>query len=149
MKKIGRNDNCSCGSSKKYKQCCFMKDIDSKLKEQEKYSLGQSESSENVQACLQFLKNTYSDHKVIDISNDLEDQNYKLYQIKNYTNKIIMVAERNLKNDNVFKSRVQTSDNMIVLYRGSYRIFNHLNINQVKESIHKMIMTRLAGKDDV
>jgi len=155
MKKIGRNDKCSCGSNKKYKICCLQKHNELKLKENEKYSFGQNESSDKIKICLDYFKNQYKDHKVIDISNDLNTDNYKTYQIKNYTNKIIMIAERNEINKEIFTQRSQNNENIIILYRGSYRLFyfgnsdfNSQNFDSIKRSIDKMILTRLEGKDD-
>ena len=84
MKRLGRNDKCKCGSGKKYKQCCLEKD-EQKLKDDiEKYTKGQEESSENVEMCIEYLKEDYDDHHVIDITNNLNNNTYKPYQITNY-----------------------------------------------------------------
>lgn len=149
MKKIGRNDKCYCQSGKKFKLCCQPKENMMKQNIDAKYENGQQESSDNVQKIIKFLNNKYQDHKVIDITDDLNENTYKPYQIKNYKNKIIMVAERKLHNELVFGTRVNSTENIIIMYRGSYRTIRAENILQSFESINKMILTRLEGKDDV
>lgn len=149
MKKIGRNDKCYCMSGKKFKLCCLSKEYLIKQNMDAKYENGQQESSENIQKIIKFLDSKYKDHKIIDITDDLNENTYKTYQIKNYKNKIIMVAERKLHNELVFASRVNSTENIIIMYRGSYRTIKVENISQCFESINKMILARLEGKDDV
>jgi hypothetical protein len=61
-----------------------------------------------------------------------------------------MLAEKiDGKNDKFFIAKSgKLDDNMIIMYRGSYRIFNQNDFLQVYESIQKMINTRLAGLED-
>jgi len=146
--KIGRNDKCPCNSTKKYKNCCLIKDEKTKANELRKYVEGQSISSDNVQICLEYLQEEYTDHKVIDITDDLTSANYRTYQIKNYTSKVIMVAEKTTNSTDVFTSRGSSDNDMIVMYRGSYRVFTFTDIEKVTESIDTMIQRRLAGEDD-
>ena len=146
--KVGRNTRCPCNSGKKYKQCCLLKEMIQKSKEDDKYKEGQSDSSENVLICTEYLRDEYANHKVIDITNDLNGENYKTYQTKNYTEKIIMVAEKTEQNKDVFTTRGQMDNDMIIMYRGSYRTFRLNDMDKVTDSIDKMIQTRLAGNDD-
>jgi hypothetical protein len=34
---IGRNDPCNCGSGKKYKKCCLLKEYEQQLKEEKEF----------------------------------------------------------------------------------------------------------------
>ena len=147
MKKIGRNTKCPCDSGKKYKQCCLIKERLLRDQEENKYSKGQSESSDCIKICMEYLSDEYSNHTVINVTDDINAENYRTYQIKNYTNKIIMVAEKTDQNKRVFDGRGPEND-MIIMYRGSYRTFRLNDMDKITESIDKMIQTRLAGKDD-
>lgn len=133
--KIGRNDPCSCGSNMKYKKCC-----ESKNTSGYQYDFGQEISSEKIKTTIEAFKIMYSNHNVIDISNDLSESTYKKYQVKNYNKKTIMLAERSLTNEKVFESRVRdvTSD-IIVMYKGSFRTFPFNDLANLMESICEMI----------
>lgn len=148
VNKTGRNEKCPCNSGKKYKQCCLRKDELLKVKEMEKFINGQDTSSDNVKFVKEYLDEEYFDHKVIDITNDLNVDNYKIYQVRNYESKVIMVAEKTESNQGVFTTRGPAENDIIVMYRGSYRAFKHDELINVVESIDKMIQTRLQGLDD-
>lgn len=146
--KIGRNSRCPCESGKKYKVCCLRKDEDAKRFEKYKYSIGQDTSTDHVTLMMEYFGGEYKDHKIIDISDGLNDENYRLYQTKNYNEKLIMIAEKNNTNQSVFKGRGPPNNDIIIMYRGSYRTFMKNDLENVFESIDKMIQTRLEGKDD-
>jgi hypothetical protein len=149
MAKTGRNDICPCNSGKKYKKCCEILDMQKKINEIEKYSKGQSESSEILSDIKSLILEDYEDHVIIDITNDISIDNYKTYQIRNYSTKVIMLAERTENNSDFFIMKAGKSiDDFIVMYRGSYRIFNQNEFLSVYESVQKMINTRLAGIED-
>ena len=148
MPKINRNEKCPCNSGKKYKQCCLKKEESNKIEENKKYMKGQDDYSETLRMFAEYLEEEYDDHKIINISNHLNSDNYKNYQIKHYNSKLLMIAERNTNNDEVFKSRGGTQNDIMIMYRGSYRTFNHDEVMNVLESIDKMIQNRLAGLDD-
>lgn len=135
--KLGRNDVCNCGSGKKFKKCCDGKE---KEKEEEKYKKGQLTSSEKIRTTMEAFKIMYENHMIIDISNDLTDSNYKKYQIKNYHEKVIMLAEKNSTNEKVFETRARddTSDIMI-MYKGSYRTLPFDDLGDLMKSICEMI----------
>jgi hypothetical protein len=122
-KKIGRNDKCACGSGKKYKKCCET------LMRETKYTLGQSISSEKCNEVLNYFHSNskYTEYRFIDITDDLTPESYREYQIKNYNNNIVMIAERKENNMGVFlerdKDEWQTND-IILMCRGSYRLVN-------------------------
>lgn len=152
VKKIGRNDKCYCLSGKKYSKCCYMKDYnlarDLNNKEEDKYFNGHETVSEIVRFCTEYLKKIYIDHKIIDISNYLNSGTYKNFQLRNYTKKTIMVAEKNSFNQSVFENRGPVDNDIIVMYRGSFRTFQFNHMDKVLDSIDSMIKTRLAGKID-
>jgi len=93
------------------------------------------------------LEEEYKDHKVINISSLLNVDNYRVFQIKNYEANVIMIAEKNDDNSGVFASRGIDND-IIIMYRGSYRSFKTNELMSVLDSIDKMIQTRLAGLED-
>ena len=144
MKKYKPNDMCLCNSGKKYKKCCFITDFYKKQEEDKKYINGQTEeSSNNIKFCIDYYKKMFTKHKIIDITNDINLNNYKSYHIKNYTNKTIMLAERTKINDNLFivKSDPQNSDcNLIFMYKGTYRIFKISDILRYDEDIKNVVL---------
>lgn len=148
MKKIGRNDKCPCESGKKYKVCCLSKDEVEKKKAKAVFVDGQEEHTEYVDIMMEYFKEEYKDHKVIDISNYLNDDTYTKFQQANYFYKTIMIAQKNEQNQSVFNGRGHYSNDMIIMYRGSYRTFKKEDLAKVAESIDYMIETRNAGKED-
>lgn len=131
--KIGRNDKCNCKSGKKFKNCCGNGNYD-------KYTMGQKISSEQITTCIEALKNSYPNYKIIDISDDLTESTYRKYQVKNYESNVIMLAEKNTINTVVFAERINSIDsNIMVMYRGSYRTFAFDDFENVIESVCDMI----------
>ncbi len=125
--KIGRNDICKCGSGKKYKKCCEV------LIKETKYTLGQMVSSEKCNYVLNYLneQEIYQKYRFIDITDDLTTENYREYQMKNYNHNIVMIAEKKENNMGVFLERDKedlVTNDIILLYAGSYRIINSENI---------------------
>lgn len=147
MPKTGRNEKCPCNSNKKYSKCCLIKQQLEKQAFENKFTEGHPILSENVRICVDYLEETYTDHKIIDITDYLNSENYRTFQIKNYTNKTIMVAEKTDNNANAFIGRGPNND-FIIMYRGSYRTFKFDSMLDVIDSIDKMIKTRFANKDD-
>lgn len=91
---------------------------------------------------------TYPDHKVIDISDNLSTLNYSVFQKTNYEKRIIMLAQKQENNKEIFVKRLAEDADVIVLYRGSYRAFQFSEFRECFESVCDMIDTRLAGKLD-
>lgn len=134
MTKIGRNDLCPCNSGIKYKKCC-QNNVNNK------FLMGQATSSEKIATILDVLRIKYPEHVFIDITDDLSFDNYRQYQLKNFNNNVVMVAEKTLKNAMVFleRSRTSTTD-VIIMYRGSYRSFDSNQFTVILESLSTMIV---------
>ena len=117
MKKIGRNELCYCKSNIKYKKCCFIKtDI---------YNIGQNISSDVINNLKEILVLEFKKYSIIDISNNLTTDNYINYLKKNYYNTVIMLAEKNNINNNIFiEKSINLNDDIIIMYKGGYRIIN-------------------------
>jgi len=131
-----KNLPCECGSKKKAKHCCLknLPQIPSI------YKTGQEISSEKVMDCISLLMEKYPSHKIIDITNGLKDSTYKPYQIANYTDQVIMVAEKTEANASVFSTRVDsTKSDIMVMYHGSFRTFPHEYLEHVIDSVCAMI----------
>lgn len=129
MPKISRNDPCPCGSDKKYKNCCLILET---IKKQ-KYEHGQQTHTARVTSIMEQLQEAIRQcdvikvsKKIIDITDDLDETTYRDYQVKNYTNDTVMIAEKTLKSERVFLTRVDSAHNDIILmYKGSYRTFEY------------------------
>ena len=147
MIKQKRNDKCNCNSGKKYKQCCFIKTSLVKAHEDIKYLEGHNDSSSEITQCATYLREQYSDHKIIDISDYLNNETYRTFQIKNYKLKTIMLAQKNEHNKDVFSTRNETND-IIIMYRGSYRTCTLRDFDKYIDNINSMIQTRLEGKEE-
>lgn len=133
--KDDKNKPCSCGSKKKAKNCCMKE-----LKNQEIYKFGQEDSSEMVSTCIIKLKERFINHRIIDITDLLNNNTYRPYQVANYYDNTIMVAEKKPCNEEVFKTRVDSElSNIMVMYHGSYRTFRFDYLDRVFESVCDMI----------
>lgn len=148
MNKLGRNDKCYCNSGKKYKNCCLNTDANNKQKEIEKLENGHEPSTENMKIVYDFMSLKYEDHKVMDVSNYINQQNYNIFQNKHFREKTIMIVGKNWTNGALFQIKgIENADTMI-MYRGSYRVFNFNNLLQVEQSIDNMMKARLEWKVD-
>jgi hypothetical protein len=133
--KIKPNDPCPCGSGSKYKKCC-----ENKQNVLTKYELGQEVSSDIIIACVNVLKSKYKNSKFIDITDDLTEESYKEYQLKNYNTNIVMIAEKTDKNIEVFLTRINEEESdIMVFHKGYYRTFAHKNVERILESISNII----------
>lgn len=132
--KVKPNDKCPCMSSLKYKKCCLNK------KEVSKYIVGQPNSSEKILDSIKFLETKFPYNRFIDISDDLNDDNYKDYQLKNYNSNTIMIAEKNHNNNIVFLTRVDNEmSDIIVMHRGAYRTFCYKDLEYIVDSLKAII----------
>lgn len=136
--KIQRNEKCVCGSGKKYKVCCFNLELSLE------YSKNSPESSKIIKIYDDYLKKKFAGYDIIDISYKLESKNYKNYQINNFTKKIIMIAERNEKNKEVFIERNSLNGNIIIMHHGAYICIINEEIKETKKLIKQMIMGELG-----
>ena len=67
----------------------------------------------------------FKKYSIIDISNNLTTDNYINYLKKNYYNTVIMLAEKNNINNNIFiEKSINLNDDIIIMYKGGYRIIN-------------------------
>ena len=140
--KIGRNQKCPCNSGKKFKKCCINKIITEKENENRKYLDGHDTLSNNLIELKNYLQTKYTDHKIIDISNILNPKSYKFIQIKNFKKKTIMIAERNLNNNDVFLSRGPAEVNTMVMYHGAYQCFDFDKFKLAVVKVQQMIDQR-------
>lgn len=147
LKKLGRNDKCFCGSKRKYKVCCLKKVEEVKQQQTALLEDGHDISSDKVQIVHDYLKENYSGHKVIDISNILNEETYRPIQTKHYMATTIMIAERNDRNESVFNSRGPNNVNLMVLYRGAYQCFEDTDFDVAKDKVDDMIEKRFSGED--
>lgn len=147
MIKLGRNDKCFCNSGKKYKVCCLQLIESQKKNENIKYSEGHELSSEKIKILYNKLSVIFTDHKIIDITNLLNDQTYKTFQTVNYVKKTLMIAQKNDSNNDIFTSRGPSNVDLIVMYRGAYQCFEGINTDLALENITKMVLTRLNGQN--
>jgi len=126
MNKIQRNTTCPCGSLKKYKKCC----INKKNNKNHQYNEDQPSHTINITHIIQTLKENIpnpDNYKIIDITDNLMEENYREYQLSNMNDNIIMIAEKTMKSEPVFFTRVDNNPNtnIILMYKGSYRTFPH------------------------
>jgi hypothetical protein len=56
MPKLGVNDQCSCGSQKKYKKCCLSNVMKEKQLQSDSYLVGQDISSDKMNSILDHYK---------------------------------------------------------------------------------------------
>jgi hypothetical protein len=149
-KKLKRNDKCHCGSNKKYKQCCLYNDdimkVEIREKTNELYENGHELSPELQDVC-DFFKKEFPTFKVLDISNILTTSSYRPIQEKHYTADTIMLASRNEKNDQVFKTRGDAATNWMVLFRGAHQVFNQYSFENMKKQLLNMIECRLKDEN--
>ena len=128
---------CECGSKKKAKKCCLknLPPIPSQ------YKTGQTElSTDQVMECIQMLQDKFPNHKIIDITCKLTEQTYKPFQIANYYDPTIMIAEKTESNASVFATRTDSAlSNIMVMYHGSFRTFPFDYLERVFVSVCDMI----------
>ena len=134
QQKIARNDKCSCGSQKKYKQCCLNKTIE------DIFTTNNPNISEKCSKYIQYLENQYPTCKVIDISNNLELSNYNNYQNKNLKKNTIMIAEKNERTIQIFiKKKNYPLADIIIMYNAGYVLFEEKDFESAKELIRRMM----------
>jgi len=134
MTKQGRNDICNCGSGKKFKKCCI------NVGQETKFTMGQPVSSQRIVDMVEILQRRFTNYRFINITDDLDDTNYKEYQLKNFNTNIVMIAEKTLKNSLVFIEREETTEtDIIIMHKGSFRSFIYRNFERVIESLATMI----------
>jgi hypothetical protein len=146
QKKLGRNDVCHCGSKKKYKNCCLNTDENNKQLEKQEYLdklqiMSIDESSNEIKECMNILSIKCDKYIMIDITNYINKENYRPYQLKFYNKKTILFAKKTENSLSVFASREDTPLNdIMIMYNGQYRTFQFKNLEKVINSIYTMIL---------
>lgn len=140
MPKVGVNDYCPCGSQKKYKKCCMVNDKIKKQLSDEIYMSGQETSSDKMYEVLDYYKKLFPKLSLIDITSYLDKDNYKTFLVKNYSNKIIMFAEKTENNEEFFNSKSDSEDNdIMIMYAGGYKVIDSENIGMYLDDIKAWI----------
>jgi len=149
------NEKCNCGSGKKYKVCCLLKEEEEKHQEYQKYYNGHEVSSTNVAESMVMFLEKYPKFNVIDITNYLTKENYKKFLLMNMKFNTIMFAERTATTEELFLAQtpldmpVDTPINMMIIYKGAYRIYHSSVLKNVENSLDEMILNRMKGLNDV
>lgn len=121
MIKQGPNDKCLCGSNKKYKKCCFVKNEAARI-ENDVY-----EESKMLLESIDILQQNFPNITFQNVSEKLNAKSYKPLQIQNFSRGAnCMVAERCKVNEKVFKERDTNDDeyDLLLMYKGAYRILH-------------------------
>jgi hypothetical protein len=142
MKKVGRNDNCNCGSGKKYKKCCINADVEYENTQRQRIIYGDEYGSPELKELANCLKEHYPDHEVIDVSKVADAATYKPLQLQHYTKKVIMLLEKNETNKEIFQERCPDHITVMVLYRGAFECIT----GEVIDPVCDMIDTRLRNE---
>jgi endonuclease IV len=125
------NEKCNCGSTRKYKKCCMNKEaVD--------YSFQKSSKLWEISRLVQSQFNI----KCINLTMYLDQDTYAQFQKYYITQEIVMLAERNPVNEQVFVSRTSnTFEDVILMYHGAYLIFNSNDLDLLHKSISRFINT--------
>lgn len=124
-----QNKKCPCGSGRRYKICC----------KNNIYQHDNPDKSQTIIVYIDWLKNEFPNHTVIDITHTLEPSNYKNFQCNNYEKKSILIANRTPKNDKIFVDNKSQNGEAIVLFFGAYVCFEHIKFDKAKRLIDIMI----------
>lgn len=135
-KKVGANEKCPCESGLKYKKCCAKPNLTR--------TVNNEKSSEKILTCIDAFDYLYDDkgYKTIDVTHLLNEMTYRKMQLENYDKKVIMLAEITTKNYPIFEERMRSDDtvsDIIVMYRGSYRLLVFDDLPDMLPSICAMI----------
>jgi len=152
--KIGRNDDCPCGSKKKFKKCCIhrVEQMEKERREKERDLLinGHEFCNEQLVFIRDWVVENYPGIRVIDVSNIITHYNYKTIQTEHYFSKhgdTVLLAFRNEYNDLVFSKRSPTYTNVIFMFKGAYQVFNDFSFGNMSSQLKKMIDLRLENKE--
>lgn len=135
-----KNAPCTCGSKLKAKHCCLTNKRLASIPAA--YTTGQLTSSEKVMECIRRLQKEFPTHRILDITDALNEDTYKPFQIANFREKTIMIAEKTEGNAGVFATRVDSLlSDILVMYHGSYRsfAFGNIDVGMIFETVCDMI----------
>lgn len=90
---------------------------------------------------IDFLKNEYTGHQVLNISYKLTNENYTQYQIANTTKRVVLLAHRANECDETFIKNYSPDCNVIVMYNGSFVCFKKEDFDKddkIKNKLKKL-----------
>lgn len=136
---VGRNESCPCGSGKKYKKCC----LESNRQQQEELrnNVATYQPSEKMRALHQQLSTDFKPLQFQDITPMLNNGTYMQLQMANVNNVgLATFAERTETTQALFKKKTQADDmDVIVMYRGAYRVFRADMYDKYVVSLQKFL----------
>lgn len=150
-----RNEPCFCNSGKKFKSCCSARvDLLRKYESEEGgviYIKGHAISSTILQRVFDWFNLEYPGLNVIDVSDVLTPFNYPIIQRLHYSGgygDTVIVAERTPLSQFVFEKRSPKYTNIIIMFKGAYKLFTDLDFVHVCDDIKKMIDLRITTDDN-
>jgi hypothetical protein len=153
MTKIGVNEPCPCSSGKKYKKCCQSKDQEERRKKLDEinklekiYLNGQEEHSAKMTFCINHYKDLFPNCKIINLTNYINNDNYRQILTLNYNKSTIILVEKSDLTNLLFseKSNLESND-IILIYKGAYKTFEAIDILKYYKDIQSMITNRDNG----
>lgn len=130
MPKIKPNENCPCGSMKKYKKCCLIKTMEQDMQRLQEFNqsldiLYSKEIFEELRDISDYFKSHHDVHS-IDITTIVNNLNLnQIYDRYKKTHTMLLVR-RNQDNESVFKmKKAKSNEDIIVIYRNHIQMFNY------------------------
>jgi hypothetical protein len=118
----------------------MINDLNKKQLVNDVYISGQETSTDKMYKVMDFYKALFPKFSLIDITSYLDKDNYKLFLVKNYSNKTIMFAEKNQLNEDFFNSKSNSEDvDIIIMFAGGYKVIDSKNIEMYTNNIKAWI----------
>jgi uncharacterized protein YecA (UPF0149 family) len=120
MNKVKPNDKCNCGSDKKYKKCCFLKD--EVLRTLENTYI----ESDTMKESLEILKENFPELLFKNVTEKLNSKTYQLMLLQHMKDNTCLVSEKFKTNVGLFEDRDSNNNDydLLIMYRGAYRILH-------------------------
>lgn len=147
MKASENNEKCSCNSGKKYELCCLKSITEPNLSIYIDFL--QSITKPNLSIYIDFLKKEFPDQQVLDISASLDTNTNTKYAENCLKKKVILIAERNNKNDALFIQKRALSADVKIMYKGVSIFFEYENFEEAKATIKRLIRGNLEMSCDL
>jgi hypothetical protein len=122
-----QNEKCPCGSNRRFKFCC----------KNNVYQQQNPDNPESLRYVTIYLREEFPDCNIIDISHNLENNNYANYQYANMG--AIMIAEKNTKNSTLFNKFNSSNRDVIVMWNGTHICFTRENWDKAKVAVDNLI----------
>jgi hypothetical protein len=103
------------------------------------YTETNDNSSEQVKKCMEYIKQTYPNSEIIDISDRLKSYNYRIFKTLHMNKRTIMIAEKNYNTKTIFIERGVPHADIIIMYKNEYLIFETSSFEGAKKAITRMI----------